>query len=71
MTHPIFSDIVKAIAILCADDAVAAGCPARRLADDEDALPGDYAFLEEALTRAPTVEERTRFRSEYSAALAR
>ena len=67
----LIDDIIKAIARLCADDAVAAGCPARELRADEDAQQGDYDYLAEALRRAPTAEERTRFRSEYSAALAR
>jgi hypothetical protein len=70
-TIPLFDDIIKAIATICADDAVAAGAPARPLADDEDAESGDYAYLAEALRRPATTEERARFRSEYSAARGR
>ena len=69
-TQTLAYDIIHAIARVCARDALAMGAERRPLRDDEDALPGDYAALEEAIGQPLAPEGRRLFRDAYSAELA-
>lgn len=63
-------DVIHAIARVCARDAIACGAEPRALHADEDAMPGDYAAVEEAIGQPLAAEGRRLFREAYSAELA-
>lgn len=61
---------VERVATECATEALRNGYEARHLSSQEDAMPGDYEALDEALGRHATVGERIDFRHAFSAQLA-
>ncbi len=63
---------IRQVARECAAAAADEGAPRRALRGQEDAGPGDYAALSDALdlTRPLTSDERHVFRAAYSATLA-